>query len=55
MIEYSKTIESDHRGYLSDVYVSDHFAEEFVEGNERHNRSLNSNRKTHREIFAKKC
>ena len=31
IIECSKIIESDHRGYLTDVDFSDYFAEEFVE------------------------
>ena len=34
---------------------SECFAEEFVDGDERKNRSLNPNRKSHRENFAEKC
>ena len=55
LIECSEIIESDHRGHLIDIDFADHFAEEFVEGDERYGRSLNPNRKSHREIFSEKC
>ena len=55
IIECSEIIESDNPGCLTDVDFSKCFAEEFVEGDRRSIRSLNTNRKTHRETFAKKC
>ena len=55
LTECSEIVESDHRGYLTDVDFAEYFAEELVEGDLRKKRCLNPNRKTHREIFVKKC
>ena len=54
LIECSEIVESDDRGCLTDVDFAEYFAEEFVEDDDRLERSLNPNRKTHREKFAEK-
>ena len=55
IIVCNEIIESDHRGYLTDINFAECFVEEFVEGDERHERSLSPNRKSFREKFAEKC
>ena len=35
LIECTEIVESDHRRFLTDVEISDYFAEEFVEGDLR--------------------
>ena len=48
-------MESDHRGCLTDIYLAECFAEYFAEDDEMFERSINPNRKTHRDKFADKC
>ena len=54
LIECSEIVDYHHRGCLTDIDFSEHFAEEFVEGDERKVRCLHPNRKSHHENFAEK-
>ena len=52
-MESDETLESDHRGYLIDIDMVDYFSEELVERYVRKKINLNTNRKSHREVFPK--
>ena len=51
LVEYSEIVELDHRGCLTDVDFAECFSENFVEDEDRAERKLNPNRKSHRKIL----
>ena len=54
LVECSELVESDHRECLTTADFSECFAEEFVDRDKRKNRSINLNRKSHREKITEK-
>ena len=54
LIECNEIIDSDHRGWLTDVNLEACFEEKFNRAKEMESRTLNPTKRNHRKLFAEK-